>query len=144
MRVKGGEMAEQTARSLNMAGEWWQPDKYEDRMMGTLTWKPIVGCLLRLVDDSYEFKRESSPGIIVGLNSDQDPVTLVGCRHARQLVEGKLGADGGVVAVAAADDVDALDGDAGLEVEGVARGGIEGSGDGADEVGQGVDLLVHG
>ena len=54
MRGKGREMAEQVTRSLNMAGIWWLPDKYEDRMMGTLTWKPNVGCSLRLVDGSYE------------------------------------------------------------------------------------------
>ena len=65
-------------------------------------------------------------------------------RHAGQLVESQLGADRGVVAVAAADQVDALDGRAGLEVEGAAGGGVEGFDDGADELGQGVDLLVHG
>ena len=65
-------------------------------------------------------------------------------RHAGQLMECQLGADRGVVAVAAADDVDALDGGAGLEVEGAAGGDIEWFDDVADEVGQGVDLLVHG
>ena len=75
-------MAMYETRSLNMAGIWWMPDKYEDRLMGTLTWRPNDGCLLKLVDDSYEFKWESTPEIIVGLNSDQNPVTLLGCRHA--------------------------------------------------------------
>lgn len=76
-------MVEQVTRSLNMAGVWWIPNKYEDRLMGTLQWKPNVGCELKLVDDSSDFKWDLSlsSGIIVGLNSEQQPVTLVGCRH---------------------------------------------------------------
>ncbi len=74
-------MAEQVTRSLKMAGLWWLPDNYENRLMGTLTWEPNQGCFLRLVDD-HDFNWDSSPRIIVGMNSDQDAVTLLGCRHA--------------------------------------------------------------
>ena len=74
-------MAEQVTRSLNMAGTWWLPDKYEGKMLGTLKWLPHRGCELTLVSESHKYKWDSSPGIILGLNSEQDPVTLVGCRH---------------------------------------------------------------
>ena len=75
-------MAEQVTRNLNMSGIWWLPDKYEERLMGTLKWRPNDGCVLKLVNDSYEFGWGDSHRLIVGLNFDQVPVTLLGCRYA--------------------------------------------------------------
>ncbi|MYD09136.1 MAG: hypothetical protein F4X02_03740 [Chloroflexi bacterium] len=75
-------MVEQVTRSLKLAGEWWVPDNYEGKKLGTLEWFPYKGCFLKLIDVSYEFEWGESPGLICGLNSDQDPVTLLGCRHA--------------------------------------------------------------
>ncbi len=73
-------MAEQVTRSLNMPGIWWLPNT-DNETLGTLRWMPNVGCRLELVGDSHEFKWGESLDIIWGLNSEQKPITLVGCRH---------------------------------------------------------------
>ena len=74
-------MAKYVTRRLKMAGEWWLPDKYEDKKLGTLQWIPNQGCLLTVVDQSFKFEWSKSPGTILGLNSEQEPITLVGCSH---------------------------------------------------------------
>ena len=74
-------MAEYETRSLHMAGIWWMPNT-DNETLGTLRWIPNVGCVLELVDDSHEFRWGESPGIVWGLNSEQDPITLLGCRYA--------------------------------------------------------------
>ena len=73
-------MAKNETRGLNMAGIWWMPNGDNDTL-GTLRWIPNVGCVLELVEDSHEFSWDESPGIVWGLNSEQDPITLVGCRY---------------------------------------------------------------
>ena len=74
-------MAKYMTRSLNMAGIWWMPNT-DNETLGTLRWIPNVGCVLELVEDSHKFSWGESPGIVWGLNSEQDPITLVGCRYA--------------------------------------------------------------
>lgn len=73
-------MAEHKTRCLNMAGTWWLPNT-DNEMLGTLRWTPNVGCILELVGDSHEFKWGDTLSIVWGLNSDQDPISLVGCRY---------------------------------------------------------------
>lgn len=80
--MEGGLMAEEVTRSLKMAGEWWLPEKYEGKKLGTLEWLPLQGCMLTLVDDSFDFNWELSAGVIVGLNTEQQPITLYGCSNA--------------------------------------------------------------
>ena len=74
-------MGKETTRSLNMDGIWWMPNT-DNETLGTLRWIPNVGCVLELVEDSHEFSWGESPGIVWGLNSEQDPITLIGCRYA--------------------------------------------------------------
>ena len=73
-------MAEQVTRTLNMSGVWWIPEKYEDRKIGTLKWMPNQGCILKLADDSFKSQWDASQRLILGLNSERVPVTLVDCR----------------------------------------------------------------
>ena len=74
-------MAEQVTRSLNMSGVFWRPEDSGNTKMGTLQWIPYRGCILTLVDESDDFSWGKSPGIILGLNSERDPITLVECKY---------------------------------------------------------------
>ena len=74
-------MPEYETRSLNMSGIWWIPGNYKNRFLGNLRWMPKVGCILEIIDDSHEFKWPKSLGIVSGLSSDQEPITLLGCKY---------------------------------------------------------------
>ena len=101
-------------------------------------------------DDAGDGDADDQVGLGTGLGQEAGGIAAEGQGaeglggHTGELVECQFSADWGVVAVAAADEIDAFDGGAGFEVEGAAGGGVEGFDDIADEGGQGVDLLVHG
>ncbi len=68
-------------KNLSLVGDWWIPDNPEEKISGTLNFKPRKESRLKLYGHPEEFDGlESGAEIILGKTSENERVTLTDCQ----------------------------------------------------------------